>query len=132
MSKSTDIPERTRALVRDREDGRCALCRSEMTDIHHLWPKGMGGSSRPGIHAVSGLIGLCRPCHSWTHGNVAASEAAGWIRPSGAVWLQNVNYAYPGWFSLADDGLVEWVDDGPEPAVLPPGMPSVRSAGPLF
>jgi 5-methylcytosine-specific restriction protein A len=131
---STDIPEKTRKLIREREDARCAICRRPMTDIHHRLRKGMGGTSRADIHLPSNLVGLCRTHHGLVHAKPAPAVLGGWIVPTSVepglfpIWMQSSQYAYPGWFLLEDDGIVRWTTDDNEPLHLPPGMPSLLSA----
>ena len=41
----------------------CEHCRARpMVDVHHVRPRGMGGSKRR--DDIANLVGLCRPCHS--------------------------------------------------------------------
>lgn len=51
--------------LRDRE--RCANCRADganvTLDVHHIVPRGNGGSNR-----MTNLILLCRRCHDAAHG----------------------------------------------------------------
>src|SRR5690348_423646 len=43
----------------------CAICASTRSlDVHHIVPRGMGGSSRPAIEAGSNKITICRSCHT--------------------------------------------------------------------
>lgn len=130
----SDIPERTRKLIRAREDDRCAVCRRPMTDIHHRQRKGMGGSNAPDIHDPVNLVGLCRADHGWVHANPAAATLCGLMVPTTVhpaqvpVWMQNVNYGFPAWFQLFNtDAAIRWVTDEQEPVRLPPRMPALRS-----
>jgi 5-methylcytosine-specific restriction endonuclease McrA len=45
----------------------CEVCGSKAVDIHHIEPKGMGGSKLKDYYA--NLIGLCRSCHIKAHAN---------------------------------------------------------------
>ena len=43
----------------------CEHCGSKSVDIHHIDPKGMGGSKTKDY--VENLIALCRKCHDMAH-----------------------------------------------------------------
>lgn len=43
----------------------CEVCREVAVDIHHIEPKGMGGSKLKDNH--ENLIALCRVCHKYAH-----------------------------------------------------------------
>lgn len=50
----------------------CEVCGAQAVDVHHIDPKGMGGSKeRDGI---GNLIGLCRVCHIKAHANEITKE----------------------------------------------------------
>lgn len=57
--------------VRDRDRHRCANCRASgpdvTLDVHHVVPRGRGGSDR-----MSNLVLLCRRCHDAAHGKGTA------------------------------------------------------------
>ena len=38
----------------------CEFCQANMVDIHHIYPRGMGGTSKD---VIENLMGLCRDCH---------------------------------------------------------------------
>ena len=40
----------------------CEICGREAVDIHHIEPRGMGGSKNK--DTIENLMGLCRECHS--------------------------------------------------------------------
>ena len=40
----------------------CEVCRKQAVDIHHIQPKGSGGSDQ-----VQNIIALCRDCHTKAH-----------------------------------------------------------------
>lgn len=60
-----------KAIIR-RERYRCALCDAagQVTglDVHHIQPKGIGGSRL--LDHPGNLIALCRTCHESAHRNV--------------------------------------------------------------
>lgn len=39
----------------------CEVCESQSVDIHHIKPRGMGGSKTKDV--IENLQALCRPCH---------------------------------------------------------------------
>ena len=43
----------------------CKVCDAEANDIHHIEPKGMGGTA--GKDHIGNLIALCRSCHEKAH-----------------------------------------------------------------
>jgi len=43
----------------------CEVCGRVAVDVHHIEPKGMGGSK--GKDVIENLIALCRACHSDAH-----------------------------------------------------------------
>lgn len=99
----TAAERRARKLVRKRSQGWCeiqvpGLCMTLATDWSHRIREGQGGPWSPvnGLHA-------CRPCHSWTHSNPAASRVKGWALKSydpldAAVCRRGE------WVVLAEDG----------------------------
>jgi hypothetical protein len=67
MSKTTKAHEITNVAVREQYENRCANCGAEdheaILDVHHIVPRGRGGSN-----LMSNQIVLCRRCHDATHG----------------------------------------------------------------
>ena len=43
----------------------CEMCGAKAVDIHHIEPKGMGGSKNKDF--IANLIALCRSCHTKCH-----------------------------------------------------------------
>lgn len=39
----------------------CELCDAQLTDIHHIEARGMGGTKK--VDTIENLMGLCRSCH---------------------------------------------------------------------
>ena len=39
----------------------CEICGNQAVDIHHIEPRGMGGSKTKDV--IDNLMGLCRACH---------------------------------------------------------------------
>jgi 5-methylcytosine-specific restriction endonuclease McrA len=50
----------------------CKICGTRAVDIHHIEPKGMGGSKQR--DTIDNLIALCRKCHEKAHANVFSKE----------------------------------------------------------
>ena len=62
---NANIDKKTRRAVYERDGFRCALCDStDGIQIHHIKPRGRGGSSHP-----MNLITLCWRCHAAAHGS---------------------------------------------------------------
>ena len=40
----------------------CEICGQQAVDLHHICPRGMGGSKNKDY--IENLIGLCRECHN--------------------------------------------------------------------
>ena len=54
------------------EDVICENCGQPAVDIHHIDPRGMGGS--PEKDTIKNLIALCRPCHDKAESGVLTKE----------------------------------------------------------
>ena len=52
----------------------CEICGSRSVDIHHLTPKGMGGSKTK--DNIENLIAVCRECHNKCHASISFNEYA--------------------------------------------------------
>tara|TARA_R100001443_G_scaffold3945_1_gene11873 strand:- start:1895 stop:2140 length:246 start_codon:yes stop_codon:yes gene_type:complete len=39
----------------------CEYCNAKAVDIHHIKPRGLGGSKTKDF--IANLVALCRPCH---------------------------------------------------------------------
>ena len=50
----------------------CEKCGVKAVDIHHIIPKGMGGSKTKDV--IENLISLCRDCHNKAHDNKISKE----------------------------------------------------------
>lgn len=63
--------KKTQEAVHERDRGQCVNCRASgpdvTLDVHHIVPRGQGGSDR-----LSNLALLCRQCHDAAHGNGTA------------------------------------------------------------
>ena len=68
MSNTTQAHKVTNIAVREQCKNRCANCGAEdheaTLDVHHIVPRGRGGSNLMGNQVV-----LCRRCHDAAHGN---------------------------------------------------------------
>ena len=62
--------------VLERSRGVCELCRSRpAAQVHHIKPKGIGGSRRH--YGPADLEALCLRCHAARHGQVIVLEDDG-------------------------------------------------------
>ncbi|WP_256544830.1 HNH endonuclease [Halobellus inordinatus] len=63
--------QETRETVHERDRGQCVNCRASdpdvTLDVHHIVPRGQGGSDR-----LSNLALLCHQCHDAAHGEGTA------------------------------------------------------------
>lgn len=127
-----------RRIVRLRSGGTCELCgRAKATSWAHRGPRSHGGLWTP----VNGLD-LCGDgvagCHGWSESHREASYEAGWLLRTGVdpattpVWLRPLINP-PGWYLLAADGTVRWLDHVTEglpfvPALLPEWVDQPRES----
>ena len=50
----------------------CKSCGTTAIDIHHIEPKGMGGSKTKDV--IENLVALCRECHNKAHDSKEFNE----------------------------------------------------------
>ena len=50
----------------------CELCGNFAVDVHHIYPKGMGGSKTK--DHIENLMGVCRYCHDRAHDHQYTKE----------------------------------------------------------
>ena len=50
----------------------CEVCDKPSVDIHHIKPKGMGGTA--GKDTIENLIALCRSCHVDAHASKISKD----------------------------------------------------------
>mgnify|MGYP002580088834 CR=1 FL=1 len=50
------------AVVYDLQDGKCLMCKNEITQYHHIVPR-----SRNGSNTINNIAGLCDKCHDRVH-----------------------------------------------------------------
>lgn len=94
----------TRALVWERDNGRCVACGKPAEELQHVRCRGMGGSRNPAINSPANLVWLCRPCHRLAEARVELMNVGGYWKYS---WQKPgpVYYATEGaWYVLGDDG----------------------------
>ncbi len=47
--------------IGEQDTPRCEICSNKAVDVHHIEPRGMGGSNQKDV--IENLMGLCRSCH---------------------------------------------------------------------
>ncbi|NEA53539.1 HNH endonuclease [Streptomyces sp. SID13666] len=100
----TDV---VRALVHDRDGGRCVRCAStrDLT-IHHRVNRGMGGAREEWINQAQNLLTVCTMCNGWFEDNPRESYANGWkVRRPQLPAEITVQYADHGVYALTPDGV---------------------------
>lgn len=122
------IPRATRIAVWERDGNRCVACGAPGTDIHHRQNRGSGGTSRPDVHRMSGLLLLCNPCNVGIESNAAMAEQA---RIDGVKLLRHQSpdrepvLHHGRWVLLSDDGSLT---ECPGPQGHRPSRDAVRAA----
>ncbi|MER7761533.1 HNH endonuclease [Streptomyces sp. NPDC097619] len=93
--RRTGPTDAVRALVHQRDGGRCVRCDSpgDLT-IHHRVNRGMGSSREEWINQPHNLLLACTRCNSWFEDHPRQSYGSGWkvrrpLRPD------EVNVLYP-------------------------------------
>ncbi|TQN30589.1 5-methylcytosine-specific restriction protein A [Haloactinospora alba] len=78
----------TRALVWERDAGRCARCGLPITrewSLHHRVPRGAGGSRRPELNSPANLVLLCgsatspKGCHLAVESDRRDAQRTGYL-----------------------------------------------------
>jgi 5-methylcytosine-specific restriction endonuclease McrA len=88
---SSEIPQRIRDAVLDRDGYACTHCGIPIDrlhySLHHRRPRGMGGSRR--LHTMANLVTLCGSgvdgCHGAVERDRPTSRRTGWLVPNGQV-----------------------------------------------
>lgn len=108
---SRAVQDAARAIVHERDAGRCCMCGIHITDgngaVHHRTPKGMGGSAL--LESPANLITLCGRgnadgCHGKAHSNPQWARNHGWIVSRSLNPLEVPVDMHDGWHTLSDDG----------------------------
>jgi len=101
------VPDQVRALVVDRDRGRCLRCGGPGGNVHHRTARGMGGGSDR-AHSPANLIVLCGSgttgCHGWVEAHPRAAIILGYRVPR---WLDPAEVPVldvDGWVRLSHDG----------------------------
>ena len=55
----------------------CEICSSRAVDVHHIQPRGMGGSKTKDY--IENLVGLCRQCHLGKEGDPLVGNFEGYF-----------------------------------------------------
>lgn len=108
-----------RAVVFDRDLGRCVVCGHQAEDGHHRAALKSGGRSDPDRHSPPRVLAVSRMCHGLIHRRPEIAVTLGYIVPMGMdptivpVWYA----AEKCWYTLTPGGtrLQEWMS---KPEVL--------------
>jgi 5-methylcytosine-specific restriction enzyme A len=77
--RRTGPTDAVRALVHDRDHGRCVRCAAlQGLTIHHRVNRGMGGAREPWINQPHNLLLVCTVCNGWFEDHPREAAAAGW------------------------------------------------------
>lgn len=122
--RDREIPEESRALVRQRDMTLCARCNGRGTDWHHRRSRRVRAAHR---HCACNGLWLCRTCHSWAHLNPAEARAEGMV-----VWqwvdepMSVPHRRFDGWWVAGCDGSLDAVNAS---SVTTDGMGGVALTG---
>ena len=76
----------------------CERCKDVAVEIHHIKPRGMGGTKCCNINEVPNLIALCRACH------IQAESSKDFNKQCQIIHLKNMIKR------LEDDGMPKYMD----------------------
>jgi len=109
-----------RAMVEEREGGRCARCGRPGNQAHHRRPRGSGGSRRPSTNGVANGLWLCPDCHRFIEANRTIALELGWLiaqEDTECPEPADAPLVYRGvWMYLTNDGCLD-------PVLTPDGDP---------
>lgn len=108
MSRRYTGPDaETRALIWERDGGRCVRCNdgSEL-QIHHRAARKAGGTRRPEINSPANLILVCSDCHAKIESQRLTSAVCGFIVRYGQNPAETPVFRHGAWCLLSDDGSV--------------------------
>lgn len=98
---NANISNKVRKSIYRRDGFRCALCDStDHLEIHHVVPRGVGGSSRNPMN----LICLCWRCHNAAHGSMCCD-----VEPN--VTPQELRRLHATVMADMEQACVEYVSD---------------------
>lgn len=112
----TGPDKNTRALVKERDEWRCAACGDPVKgtpgvdfSIQHRVARGPGGTPDPRINSPINLILLCGSATTLCHGKAESRDPemhrrGFWLKQSERPQLHPVDHAVHGWVYLLDDG----------------------------
>lgn len=116
--RGTGFSAKTAATVLDRDGHRCVVqtrCdgrpKAHLT-VNHIVNRGIGGSSDPGINAVTNGISCCGPCNGWLEDFPLVAYRYGWKRRHGAP-DGPVLYPDGEWYELLPNGQRRQVEAPP-------------------
>lgn len=82
-----------KVAIREQQNGKCLMCKNEISDFHHIVPRSKGGSDN-----IQNQVGLCPKCHKKVHTDESfkqklTDKKAGLLKKYGA--LSALNQAVP-------------------------------------
>lgn len=97
-----------RAAIRDSHPG-CVGCGSRVDELHHIRPRGMGGTSNRDVGAPWNGLPTCRTCHRVAESRRDLARTLGWLtaRPDPHTPFWTVRLGWCRWV-LLDDGPPCW------------------------
>lgn len=78
-----------KAAVREQQNGKCLMCKHDISDFHHIIPR-----SKCGSDTIQNISGLCKTCHRKVHTDSAFQEKlvhkkSGLLKKYGALSVLN-------------------------------------------
>lgn len=98
----------TRAAIRDSHPG-CVGCGSRVDELHHVRPRGIGGTSNAAIRQPWNGLPVCRSCHRIAESRRSLARDLGWLTtrpdPDEPFWTCRLGWCR---WVLLDDGPTCW------------------------